>query len=168
MVSDVVEDGLRGAPKGGKRAVIAIACNLPLQLFPEVLNQIQVRRIGREIEQFDPQRAGRLHDRRRLVVGRVVQDHHEPPPRIGSPNLVEQLRDPLGSTRLPAFQGDQALVVGGIGSKHIEASPTGIGAQRHGLSVFDPPLTRHRCVQEVGRIEEVHATAPGQGPLFSA
>ncbi len=128
MVSDVVEDVLHGAPKGRKGGVIAIARHFALEVLPEALNQVQIRRIGRQIEQFDPQCLRCLRDWGRLIVRRVVQHDQEPPPWIGGADLLEQLRDPLGITRLPAFQGDQALVVGGIGPKHIEAIPTGIGA----------------------------------------
>jgi hypothetical protein len=47
---DVIQDLLDGGAKLGECRVVAVAGNLPLQKFPEALNQIQIGRIGRQIQ----------------------------------------------------------------------------------------------------------------------
>jgi len=94
--------------------VVAIARDLALEELSEALDQVQVRRIGWQIQQLDAQGFGRISYRRRVIVRHIVEYDQQTLVTIGASDLLQYGCDPLGITRLPAFPAEQALVVGGI------------------------------------------------------
>lgn len=163
----VLEDVLDRCTKLRKGGVVAIARDLPLEELPEALDEIQVRRVRREIQQLNAVRLGRRGDGWRPVVGRVVEHHEQQDVGVGLADTGDERSDPLGVTRFPALPTDQALVIGGIGPKDVEAIPASVGLEDLRCFAFDPAATRKGGVQEMGRIEKEHLAAPRHGPLFS-
>ena len=82
--------------------------------------------------------------------------------------FLEQLADHLGITRDRILDRDEGLIIGGIGPKHVEATPARIRLQFHRSVAFDPALARHRLMQEVGGIHKIEASVRPYEPLFSA
>ena len=77
-----------------------------------------------------------------MVVGRIVKHNQQPLAWIGCSYLLQQLCDPLGITRLTAFQADQVSLVGRIGPKNVEAIPARVGLELYRLTALDPALAR--------------------------
>jgi hypothetical protein len=50
IVREVVENLLHGGTKRSKGGMVTIARDLALEEFPKVLYEVQVRRVGRQIE----------------------------------------------------------------------------------------------------------------------
>jgi hypothetical protein len=90
-----------------------------------------------------------------VIIGGIIEYNQQPFAKVSGTNLSQQLRDPLGITRLPALQTDQAMVVGRISPKDIEAIPARVGLELHRSATLDPSLTRNRCVEEVSGIEKI-------------
>jgi hypothetical protein len=60
------------------------------------------------------------------------------------------------------------VVIEGIGPKHVEATPAGIGLQFERPLALDPALGRHRIVEQMGSIDKIDPTRRRQAPFFSA
>ena len=110
-------------------------------------NQVQIGRIGRQIQQLYPQRCRRLSDRWRMMVGGVIKHDQQPLAAIGGSDLSQQLDDPLGITRRRPFQANQVTVVGRIGPKNVEAIAARIGLESNRVTTPDPALRRNGCME---------------------
>ena len=72
---------------------------------------------------------------------------------------MQQLRHPLGITRLATLQADQVSLVGRISPKDVEAIPARVGLELHTLPTFDPALAWYGSMQQVRSIEKVDLAA---------
>ena len=94
-----------------------------------------------------------------MIVGRIVKDYQQSLAWIGCSYLVEQLRDPLGITRLATFQADEVSLVGRIGPKDIEAIPARVGLKLYRLPTPDPALAGDGSMEQMRGIEKVDLAA---------
>ena len=94
-----------------------------------------------------------------MIEGCMVKHNQQPLAWIGCAYLLQQLRDPLGITRLAAFQANQVTRVGRIGPKDVEAIPARVGLELHTLSTLDPALAWYGSMQQMRSIEKVDLAA---------
>ena len=94
-----------------------------------------------------------------MIVGCIVKHNQQPLAAIGCSYLVQQLRDPLGITRLATLQANQVSLVGRISPKDVEAIPARVGLELHTLPTLDPALARYGSMQQVRSIEKVDLAA---------
>jgi hypothetical protein len=167
IVAKVGQDLLNRTAELRKGGVVAIARHLALQELPEALDQVQVRRVGRQIEQFDVECSGCLDHRRRTIVRRVIEHDEQRHIWGGRSDLAKQQCDPLGITRLATFPANQVVRVGRIGPKDVEAIAAGVGLELHRLLAPDPALRRDCRVQEMGGVEKIDLALLTQAPFFA-
>jgi hypothetical protein len=164
---DVVQNVLDCLAKLRKGRVVAIARHLSFQKLPEPLDQIEIGRIGWQIQQLDPQPFGCFTNRTCMIVGCIIEHNQQPLAWIGCSYLLQQLRDPLGITRLATLQANQIARVGRIGPKDVEAIPARVGLELHAMPTLDPALARYGSMQQVRGIEKVDLATTRQRPFLA-
>jgi len=82
-----------------------------------------------------------------MIVGRIVKHNQQPLAWIGCSYLSQQLRDPLGITRLATLQANQVSLVGGISPKDVEALEARVGLELRTLPTPDPALAWYGSMQ---------------------
>ena len=94
-----------------------------------------------------------------MIVGCIVKHNQQPLAWIGCSYLLQQLRDPLGITRLASFQANQVALVGRISPKNVEAIPARVGLELYTLPTLDPALAWYGSMQQMRSIEKVDLAA---------
>ena len=71
--AETVADGL---PELVVPVIVGVVRNFLFDKLPQPLDQVQIRRVGRQIHKLDIQLLGSLPDQRALLVSGIVQDEH--------------------------------------------------------------------------------------------
>lgn len=71
--AETVADGL---PELVVPVIVGVVRNFLFDKLPQPLNQVRIRRVGRQIHKLDIQLLGSLPDQRALLVSGIVQDEH--------------------------------------------------------------------------------------------
>ena len=94
-----------------------------------------------------------------MIIGCIVKDYQQSFSWIGCSYLFQQLRDPLGITRLATLQANQVSLVGRISPKNVETIPARVGLELHTLPTLDPALAWYGSMQQMRGIEKVDLAA---------
>lgn len=157
IVPEMVKQVLDGRPKFAERGVEAVPGDVLPQKLPESLDQVEVGRIGGQEQQGNLKFLGEgLHAIGALLAG-IVEDDEDGDVGMRCPEFVEQLTHHLGIARDRVLDSDEGLIIGGVGPKHIEATPARVGLQFHRPVTLDPAVARHRLMQYMGGIHKIQA-----------
>jgi len=108
-----------------------------------------------------------LDDRVSVIVGCIIEHDQQPLAWVRSSYLLQQLCDPLGITRLAAFQTNQVTLVGRISPKNVETIPAGVGLELDCVPTLDSALARDGGMQQMCSIEKVDLATARQCPFFA-
>ena len=145
---------LDGGLKIGECRVVSAVHGTPFDELPQPFDQVQVRRVRRQIQQGDSQlRRQRLNHGIALIAG-IVQHQRDRPgePRRG--DLPEELAHRLGVDDRGVGHADQFVGHRVPRPQHVEPLTTRSGA--HKDSGERPQATQEGPEHEMGRIDEEH------------
>jgi hypothetical protein len=153
-----IERFFDGRLKLTKRRVIATVERSTLGELPQPFDQIQVRRIGGEEQQGDPQLLRQLLDRRIALVTGVVEYHRDRSRETNCGDLSQEFAHCCGVDDRRIGHGDQLACRRIPGTQDVEPLTT------TGRSDKDPrerpQATQERAEHEMGCVNEEHMTIP--------
>jgi len=114
----------RGA-KGIEGGIVVRIEALLAHKAPEALNQVEVGRIGGQIEQFDAERGRVLLHQHRTLIAHIIQNHGDRQSIPTGCQFRQELTHRIGRHGGSIDHGNELFGEGIHGSQDIQAVPTG-------------------------------------------